>query len=198
MATFTWQALPYGVTSTSGSSGNILKETGIYTRTQQLDRGATTSATGMCQVTLGVSFSTYDYSKQPYTITAILRATNSASAPILATATLVINDFNDDNDSANSKTFTFESLIPAEIINQVQYIYYNATNASNSGSVYFKGYSILTITDNVSTSTSHTISYHNGTEWVECEVYYHDGTNWVLVDPYYHNGSEWILCDSSG
>lgn len=46
--------------------------------------------------------------------------------------------------------------------------------------------------------TSHTISYHNGTEWVQCEVYYHDGTNWVLVDPYYHNGGEWILCDSGG
>lgn len=44
--------------------------------------------------------------------------------------------------------------------------------------------------------TSHTISYHNGTEWVQCEVYYHDGENWVLCDPYYHDGTDWVLVDT--
>ena len=41
---------------------------------------------------------------------------------------------------------------------------------------------------------SGTIHYHDGTEWVECEVYYHDGTEWKRCEPHYYDGTNWVLC----
>lgn len=42
-----------------------------------------------------------------------------------------------------------------------------------------------------------TVSYHDGSKWVECVMHYHDGTKWVQVDPYYHDGNSWKLCNKT-
>lgn len=85
-----------------------------------------------------------------------------------------------------SSSITAKVTVTSSISEGIGYVYGASTMANLNTMIVEYG------------NSSHTISYHNGTEWVQCEVYYHDGTNWVLVDPYYHNGSEWVLCDSGG
>ncbi len=54
-----------------------------------------------------------------------------------------------------------------------------------------------TPTGSAFTYTAHrTVSYHDGSGWVECIVYYHDGSSWVECVPYYYSGG-WIECSNS-
>ena len=54
-----------------------------------------------------------------------------------------------------------------------------------------------TPTGSAFTYTAHrTVSYHDGSGWVECIVYYHDGSGWVECVPYYYSGG-WIECSNS-
>lgn len=103
---------------------------------------------------------------------------------------------NIDNFSLNETPIILDAM--KDNIFEVQVTYNKSTGA---GYVYIyhipsndSGKSSLTLAYEV--PTSHTISYHNGTEWVQCEVYYHDGENWVLCDPYYHDGTNWVLVDT--
>jgi hypothetical protein len=43
-------------------------------------------------------------------------------------------------------------------------------------------------------SVHKTVSYYDGTQWVECVPYYYDGSAWQEVYPYYYDGSGWQLC----
>ena len=96
--------------------------------------------------------------------------------------------------------FTFSgAAVTPDNLNKVEYIHFTSSTNTTSSSgksalIYIKGTQTLTI--QYSFNPVHTISYHNGTEWVQCEVYYHDGTNWVLCDPYYHDGTDWVLVDT--
>lgn len=101
------------------------------------------------------------------------------------------------NDAANERTFSGELIFTQDDIAQFQKdsftVYCNAThNKSGVNCEYNK----ITITVEYEEETSHTVSCHNGTEWVQYEVYCHDGENWVLCDPYYHNGTDWVLVDT--
>ena len=46
-------------------------------------------------------------------------------------------------------------------------------------------------------SVHKTVSYYNGSAWVECIPYYYTGSGWQEVWPYYYNGSEWVLCSKT-
>lgn len=44
---------------------------------------------------------------------------------------------------------------------------------------------------------ANSVAYHDGTSWVECDIYYHDGATWVPCKPYYHNGTAWEEINTS-
>jgi len=43
-------------------------------------------------------------------------------------------------------------------------------------------------------SVHKTVSYYDGSTWVECVPYYYTGTEWQEVWPYYWDGTKWVLC----
>lgn len=83
-----------------------------------------------------------------------------------------------------SSSITAKVTVTSSISEGIGYVYGASTTANLNTMIVEYG------------NSSHTISYHNGTEWVQCEVYYHDGENWVLCDPYYHDGTNWVLVDT--
>ena len=42
-----------------------------------------------------------------------------------------------------------------------------------------------------------TITYYNGSSWVNCYVYYYDGSNWIAVNPYYYIDNLWKSCSTT-
>lgn len=98
-------------------------------------------------------------------------------------------------DYTNTTLEQINSITKIRFYSPTDGTYTNSSGETKNRLIYIKGTQTVTIQSEV--KTSHTISYHNGTEWIECEVYYHDGEKWILCDPYYHNGEEWTLCSSS-
>lgn len=134
-----------------------------------------------------------NYTNQSSTTYFYLNNTNFTSQ-----YTFYVNQNISPNFSAVSQrqTFTFDFEIPSAYRNNSLW---NGNNIflgfapqnidpTNAGEMYWSTSSTATLT---LTTSSDTIRYYNGSDWVECQPLYYDGSDWKEVEVKYYDGSDW-------